>query len=257
MIQRVRLGPPACGSCGYNTTGLTTFTCPECGADLRVAGITRGRGGEARAGFAVSALLLIPAWFMCGLILATAVSALVPHRQHLQRDVRLTGARSGAYRGIDVAARGEGWEGERPAMRVELRMVPLAAAPSAGGTGTMPSPPPAAFPVTTTTTADAVAAWMAGAGLDANDPRIQDEARAALMHALQNLRRRERFGSGGFGSTSLIGGGSGPFTNVSTTVRVTTDWPRAPRLLFAAVWLAVGAAAVVFLWRATRRPHPS
>jgi hypothetical protein len=29
----------ACGRCQYNVRGLTTFLCPECGADLREVGI--------------------------------------------------------------------------------------------------------------------------------------------------------------------------------------------------------------------------
>ena len=31
----------ACGQCGYAVRGLTTFVCPECGADLRQVGIVR------------------------------------------------------------------------------------------------------------------------------------------------------------------------------------------------------------------------
>jgi class 3 adenylate cyclase len=34
-----RSGEPTCAHCGYNVTGLTTFTCPECGSDLRQVGI--------------------------------------------------------------------------------------------------------------------------------------------------------------------------------------------------------------------------
>ena len=30
---------PSCGSCGYCVRGLETFTCPECGSDLREVGI--------------------------------------------------------------------------------------------------------------------------------------------------------------------------------------------------------------------------
>ena len=30
---------PRCGRCGYDVTGLTTFVCPECGADLHEVGI--------------------------------------------------------------------------------------------------------------------------------------------------------------------------------------------------------------------------
>ena len=31
---------PACARCGYPVNGLPSFTCPECGADLRQVGIT-------------------------------------------------------------------------------------------------------------------------------------------------------------------------------------------------------------------------
>lgn len=37
-----------CGHCGYAATGLTTFTCPECGSDLREVGIVRGRKAPPR-----------------------------------------------------------------------------------------------------------------------------------------------------------------------------------------------------------------
>jgi class 3 adenylate cyclase len=32
-----------CGQCGYVVTGLPSFTCPECGSDLRVVGFDRGK----------------------------------------------------------------------------------------------------------------------------------------------------------------------------------------------------------------------
>ncbi len=34
-------GEPGCGRCGYPARGLPTFTCPECGSDLREVGIVR------------------------------------------------------------------------------------------------------------------------------------------------------------------------------------------------------------------------
>jgi hypothetical protein len=43
-IQRERrrnMPRVGCAKCGYPARGLTTFTCPECGADLREVGITR------------------------------------------------------------------------------------------------------------------------------------------------------------------------------------------------------------------------
>ncbi|MGA2500705.1 MAG: hypothetical protein ABSH20_23450, partial [Tepidisphaeraceae bacterium] len=33
-----------CGKCGYIVLGLPTFTCPECGSDLREVGILRPAG---------------------------------------------------------------------------------------------------------------------------------------------------------------------------------------------------------------------
>src|SRR5688572_15999719 len=53
-----------CGHCGYAVTGLTTFTCPECGSDLREVGIVRRGGGGrfARAGSPVVTFLRLVGW---------------------------------------------------------------------------------------------------------------------------------------------------------------------------------------------------
>ncbi|MEX2214816.1 MAG: adenylate/guanylate cyclase domain-containing protein [Phycisphaeraceae bacterium] len=43
-------GDPVCGACRYPVRGLSTFQCPECGADLREVGMLRPRGrGSFRA----------------------------------------------------------------------------------------------------------------------------------------------------------------------------------------------------------------
>ena len=39
LLRRKAVTQPACGNCGYFVRGITTFTCPECGQDLREAGI--------------------------------------------------------------------------------------------------------------------------------------------------------------------------------------------------------------------------
>ena len=45
LIAYVRLaresGEPRCGQCGYLSKGAASFTCPECGSDLREVGIVR------------------------------------------------------------------------------------------------------------------------------------------------------------------------------------------------------------------------
>ena len=43
VLMRRGVGPPACGVCHYAVEGLTSFDCPECGVDLRKAGITTQR----------------------------------------------------------------------------------------------------------------------------------------------------------------------------------------------------------------------
>jgi len=47
--RRRAKAPGVCGKCNYNVTGLTTFTCPECGSDLREVGIVKAPapGGKA------------------------------------------------------------------------------------------------------------------------------------------------------------------------------------------------------------------
>jgi hypothetical protein len=59
---------PACGQCGYLCKGATSFTCTECGSDLREVGITRPAASRAlvvagRAALATAAAtILIGAW---------------------------------------------------------------------------------------------------------------------------------------------------------------------------------------------------
>ena len=61
-----------CGACGYPVRGMTALNCPECGADLRVAGIVRPtrRGG-------LSVAMLIVLGFIFVVMLLGAVSFLL------------------------------------------------------------------------------------------------------------------------------------------------------------------------------------
>lgn len=68
-------GEMSCGSCGYAVKGLTQLNCPECGADLREAGINRG-GSPTRRVFGITLTIvcsllllggcLLPALFFSG-----------------------------------------------------------------------------------------------------------------------------------------------------------------------------------------------
>lgn len=53
-------GEPSCGNCGYGVQGLPTFTCPECGSDLRQVGIVSSVGGG--NAFSVFIVALASSW---------------------------------------------------------------------------------------------------------------------------------------------------------------------------------------------------
>lgn len=64
-------GAPACGSCGYAVADLTSFTCPECGGDLREVGIKTPAQEARRRGSLTGALA---GWtFLCVLLAYFAV----------------------------------------------------------------------------------------------------------------------------------------------------------------------------------------
>jgi hypothetical protein len=211
-----------------------------------LAGIGRGRRPSGTwGGFVGSVLALLVAWGVSGSILASAVERMMPGRQVLLNDVRLSGPASGAYQGVDVIGRGTGWVGDRPAMTVRLEFLPL---PGPGGAAPKP---PAPLQVTPGTTSAAVLQWMAGAGLDASNPRVRDEAQAAAMHAIRTLRLHGRFGTGGYTTTSIMGQ-LGPFARTSVTVRGSSEHPNVPTGVFVVFWVAVLVVAVTFLWRAAR-----
>lgn len=66
VLVRRRVGPPACGVCHYAVEGLTSFNCPECGADLRKAGITTRRPLKSAFAIALAAGLIVGALVIVG-----------------------------------------------------------------------------------------------------------------------------------------------------------------------------------------------
>ena len=47
LVRRtMAAGASTCGQCGYGVTGLPSFTCPECGSDLRDVGIVHPKKSE-------------------------------------------------------------------------------------------------------------------------------------------------------------------------------------------------------------------
>ena len=236
---------PRCGSCGYDTTGLTTLTCPECGADLRVAGITRGGPDYPVAAFAVSLLALAVAWVLCGAIVMDVASSLTPRRQHVRQTTSLTAPRSGAYRGVSVVASGSGWPDERPAMRVELSLLPLD--PN--------SPPPAPLAASNRISTGDVIKWFSSAGLDTSDTRVRDEAQAVALTATRGLRVRGRLGSGfgwggsSFSSTVGTSGTGTPFNSLSHNMTGFTSTSSLHTAVFGVLWVALLVFGIAWLLR--------
>jgi hypothetical protein len=65
----------ACGRCGYAVRGLQQLACPECGADLREAGIARGgSSGRRTLGIVLVSLCAILLLSCCGLMMFSYVA---------------------------------------------------------------------------------------------------------------------------------------------------------------------------------------
>jgi hypothetical protein len=71
--NRSRASEPACGKCGYAVRGLPTFTCPECGADLREVGIVTS--GQRTMSPKARGVLLVLLWTLVLPVPAMILSA--------------------------------------------------------------------------------------------------------------------------------------------------------------------------------------
>jgi predicted RNA-binding Zn-ribbon protein involved in translation (DUF1610 family) len=63
---------PVCGKCGYQVRGLTTFTCPECGSDLREVGIlsaAKPRKTAADSRLRGKIIAIVGVWICIGTVL--------------------------------------------------------------------------------------------------------------------------------------------------------------------------------------------
>jgi hypothetical protein len=102
LRRRKAVTQPACGNCGYFVRGITTFTCPECGQDLREAGIvTPSTHAE---GWSSDPVLRAALWTLLLPIPATILSVvaynspLTPRQQYATLQRTITGETE-AFRG--------------------------------------------------------------------------------------------------------------------------------------------------------------
>ncbi len=125
------VGEPACGNCGYAVRGLPTFTCPECGEDLREVGIvTPGHAGMSPT---MRGAILVLLWTLVlpvpALILSTMVVHMTPQRGETRINHSLGNPSSKAYRGIEVQQRVVGSDTSVTSNSVTLTLLPAPGAP--------------------------------------------------------------------------------------------------------------------------------
>src|SRR5918993_4809070 len=95
LWRRKAVTQPACGNCGYFVRGITSFTCPECGKDLREVGIVTPTTHA--AGWSTDPLLRAALWTLLLPVPATILSVvaygspLTPRQQFVSLNRTITG----------------------------------------------------------------------------------------------------------------------------------------------------------------------
>jgi len=101
-----RAGIGVCGRCGYPARGITTFECPECGADLREAGIVRpGQGGGGTGSLIAVALIYTVAFMIAGAVLYEFIESQLPTYGRSTGHLRLQPASRAYDVDLEVASR--------------------------------------------------------------------------------------------------------------------------------------------------------
>jgi len=254
LLRRGKAGvtQPACGKCGYAVAGLPTFTCPECGSDLRAVGIVMPKSdhGLRRVAWAVLWTILLPLPML--LIARLGLQVGLPMVGTNADTVTLTAPTSGAYQSVTIAASGSGpvrstsRAGTVPVQTVTLQLLGIReeASPLTLDAGTLTSRwtpsqgPSRQGPLTT----QVLGEWMASVGVDPNDAEVQQE----IGH-LVGLIRSAASGS------PLSGDTGGMFRHVNQSSNSSaTPAPSAKAivLLFFVFWFVLWVAG---LWRCLRR----
>jgi hypothetical protein len=270
VVSRRRRGPavsgPVCGACGYSVTGLTSLTCPECGSDLRAAGILTPHTAAPFGGFVGSAIKLCVLWLLCLAPLTTLVSAVLPAPKHYVRRVQYSGPSSGLYGGVIASARTTEWGDAPPGrpLNVTVELAPRAVNPMPvspsrldvnGSTGGYRYADAAGRQVVREAGfgRGAVVDWFAAAGVDVSKPEVKDEAAlvAVAVHRAARIRHPV-VGNSGYSDTRTGSALIGPFQSVTETHTGRAQGAGYATILLVAAWVALGAAGLRYLWRMTR-----
>jgi hypothetical protein len=265
---------PICGACGYSVVGLTTMTCPECGGDLRSAGIVTPQSQRHTASWIASAALFSVLLALVVAVVTPTLFSVMPLRRSYEKTLRLLSPASGAYREVTLRVRDQTWSTDRALLPVQIELVPNP--PATAPASASPTPPPPArlwlrpgggyeFSAPGASTPSvaqqqgfgpgAVISWMSAAGINTSLPAVRHEA-AYITGEARMLARAARPGlsglhAGGFSSSSSGGGSSDPFAANSSTEtgeRRPPAWAAFPIALF---WLAIWISGLRYLSRTT------
>jgi hypothetical protein len=256
---RAALGGPVCGACGYSVIGLTTLTCPECGTDLRAAGILTPRTPRPNAGIVGAVIVFTVLLGLVALIVTPALLSILPLRRSYAQQVRLITPNSGAYREVILRTQGSTWGTGRIVLPVTIELPPTAQPATTAATPSAAKSPPASMTVrpdggyeyvapgapriqrATGFGVAAVLDWMRSAGLDTTKPIVRDEA-ARIAGELRIVSRggRRAFSSrhlGAYSSSSSGTDSGGQFASRIATERGETAPPAWLGILIAVVWI--------------------
>ncbi len=235
VVRRGKAGVtrPSCGKCGYAVAGLPTFTCPECGSDLREVGIVMPRTGGSwgRVGWAVvwSVLWLVVLPIPGFMLAARPIVASAPTVATVTTTVTLSNPASEAYTSVELVGTSTQTSGAgRSGARGAVQDVQLGLAAPHGQAPALAVDPAALTSRWVTPKGevhedpfgpDVLAEWMASVGVDPNDGRVQQEiayldklVRGAGQGSLASVRTGSEFSSVASGSqtgtVSLAGAGT-------------------------------------------------
>ena len=238
-----------CGACGYSTQGLASFTCPECGNDLRRVGIVSRRRRETvarrrrgRFDLLGSAVVLALVIYIAVSLLRDAVTPLVwtPREYEERHYLKLPVATRTFY----IVGTARTWTDLRPTLAVRIEMYQ----------------PGQQAPATLRLSGNRVTdreclEWMQGAGVGENDPRAGMEAAEIVQIVPQVSRPTQLLARGDFQRTSQSPlGATGRRSSVASGAP-----PQTVTWLLTPVGVLVWLASLYFLWknRASGQPFTS
>jgi hypothetical protein len=263
IVVTVRVPPrvsrePVCEVCNYRVAGLSTFSCPECGTDLRNTGIITLPMEVKRRGSMSGAII---SWIFLMAIIGGIVSALMsmlmfrPVMAAASNSMSTTTTTpltpgSGAYSRIDVTATVNYGAGMRP----PAPTIVYALVKTDGSTYTLTFAPlastytvtdPAGAATTSNNDGKGPDALFAAAGLNLSDPNVAAEVRE--LATIDGVMSASPYTS--VGTIRMRA-----FTPGGITMSSTSGMPPAPSAAFygmflvgGLLWLALLATGIVFI----------